>query len=323
MPDAQLLDAADRGELRTRQQLSAQVRRMLSDPRAKALTENLGGQWLQFRALESHEPDRKKFQEYTEYTRMSLQKETELFFDHVVQQDRSVLDFLDAKYTFLNQRLAEFYGVPGVVGHEFRKVDLTGIPRAGVITHGSVLTASSYANRTSPVLRGKWILENILNSPPPPPPPDVPNIDETAVGSTGSLRQQMEAHRSNAVCASCHSRMDPLGFGLENFDAIGHWRSKDGKFDIDPSGELPDGRRFRGPEELAAVLKSDAAFFTEALTEKMLIYALGRGVERYDRPTIKKISANVAADKYRFSSLLLEIISSAPFQQKKKEEPTT
>ena len=323
MPDDQLLSAADRGELRTPRKLALQVQRMLADDRAKALAENFGGQWLQFRALESHEPERKKFQQYTEYTRLSLQKETELFVDHVLRQDRSILDFLDAKYTFLNQRLAEFYGVPGVVGHEFRKVDLAGVPRAGVIGQGSVLTASSYANRTSPVLRGKWILENILNSPPPPPPPDVPNIDETAVGNSGSLRQQMEQHRSNAVCASCHSRMDPLGFGLENFDAIGQWRDKDGKFDIDASGELPDGRKFRGPVELASVLRSDAPVFTAALTERLLTYALGRGLERYDRSAIKKIAEAVAAKDYRSSALVMEIVNSAPFQQRRKEVPKT
>jgi hypothetical protein len=321
MPDEALLNAADRGELRNPQKVALQVRRMLADERAKALAENFGGQWLQFRALESHEPERKKFQQYTEYTRLSLQKETELFVDHIFRQDRSILDFLDAKYTFLNQRLAEFYGVPGVVGHEFRKVELSGVPRAGVITQGSVLTASSYANRTSPVLRGKWILENMLNAPPPPPPPDVPNIDETAVGTSGSLRQQMEKHRSNPVCASCHSRMDPLGFGLENFDAIGQWRDKDGKFDIDASGVLPDGRKFQGPVELASVLRSDAGTFTNALSERLLTYALGRGIERYDRLAIKKIADAVAAKDYKFSALVLEIVNSAPFQQRRKEEP--
>ncbi len=323
MPDDELLSVADRGELRNPQTLHAQVRRMVADPRAKALAENFGGQWLQFRALESHEPDRKKFQDYTEYTRLSLQKETELFVDHVFRQDRSILDFLNARYTFANQRLAEFYGIPGVTGHEFRKVELGDVPRAGIITHASVLTASSYANRTSPVLRGKWILENILNSAPPPPPPDVPNIDESAVGLTGSLRQQMEQHRSNTACASCHSRMDPLGFGLENFNAIGQWRDKDGKFEIDASGVLPDGRKFRGPVELAGVLRSDARVFTAALTERLLTYALGRGIESGDRPALRMIADAVAAKDYKSSALIWEIVNSAPFRQRRKEVPKT
>jgi hypothetical protein len=202
-------------------------------------------------------------------------------------------------------------------------VELAGAPRAGVLTQGSVLTASSYANRTSPVLRGKWILENILNSPPPPPPPDVPNIDETAVGKSGSLRQQMENHRANAVCASCHSRMDPLGFGLENFNAIGQWRDKDGKFDIDPSGVLPDGRTFKGPVELTAVLRADAPVFTAALIERLLTYALGRAVERYDRVAVRKIEQAVAANDHRFSALVTAIVNSAPFQQRRKEIPKT
>lgn len=321
MPDDELLSAADRGDLRNPEKVAAQVRRMLANDRAKALAENFGGQWLQFRALESHEPNRKKFQEYTEYTRLSLQKETELFVDYIFRQDRSILEFLDAKYTFLNQRLAEFYGVPGVTGHEFRKVDLMGIPRAGVITQASVLTASSYANRTSPVLRGKWILENILNAPPPPAPPDVPNIDESAVGNSGSLRQQMEQHRSNPVCASCHSRMDPLGFGLENFNAIGQWRDKDGNFAIDSSGVLPDGRKFQGPVELAGVLRSDAPRFAAALTERLMTYALGRGMERFDRPAIKKITGALAANDYRFSVLVVEIVNSVPFQRRGRELP--
>jgi Protein of unknown function (DUF1588)/Protein of unknown function (DUF1585) len=189
--------------------------------------------------------------------------------------------------------------------------------RGGIVTQASILTISSYATRTSPVLRGKWILETILNAPPPPPPPDVPNLDEAAVGSSASLRQQLEQHRQNATCAACHARMDPLGFGLENFDAIGGWRTQDGKFPIDPSGTLPDGRSFKGPDELKTILKADRGAFAESISEKLLTYALGRGLERYDKPTVKQIAKGLAADDYRFSSLALEIVNSLPFQMRK------
>ena len=213
-----------------------------------------------------------------------------------MREDRPVTDLIDGKYTFLNQRLAEFYGVPGVQGAEFRKVDLTGTNREGVLTQASVLTMSSYANRTSPVLRGKWVLENILNAPPPPPPPGTPGLDEAAVGVSGSQREQLEQHRANPVCASCHSRMDPLGFALENYDAIGQWRDKDGKFPIDASGRLPDGRKFTGANGLAAILMSDPNAFAKAMTEKMLIYALGRGLEAYDRPVVNQIVAGTGRE---------------------------
>jgi mono/diheme cytochrome c family protein len=318
MPDEELLRCADEGKLRQPVVLEAQVRRMHKDARASALVENFGGQWLQTRALDSHLPDRIKFNEFTDYTRMSMKKETELFFEHVLRADRPILDFLDANYTFLNQRLAEFYQIPGVKGHEFRKVDLTGTRRGGVLAQASVLTVSSYANRTSPVLRGKWILENLLNAPPPPPPPDVPILDEQAVGQSVSLREQLEKHRANPTCASCHARMDPLGFALENFDAIGRWRDQDGKLAIDPSGTLPDGRSFKGYEDLRALLKADPGAFTECLAEKMLIYALGRGLERGDRKAVKAIAEHVAKDGYRFSSLVLAITQSAPFQMQKE-----
>ena len=314
-PDDELLRLAGERKLCKPEVLAAEVKRMLRDPKSQSLTDDFGGQWLQFRALESHEPDRKKFQQYTEYTRMSIAKETELFFANIVHEDRPITDFLNAKYTFLNDRLADFYGIPGVRGAEFRKVDLSGSNRQGVLTQASVLTVSSYANRTSPVIRGKWVLENILNSPPPPPPPDVPTLDEAAVGTTLSMREQLEKHRANAVCASCHSRMDPLGFSLENFDAIGQWRSKDGKFPIDATGQLPDGRKFEGAGGLADVLMSNPDAFSKALTEKMLTYALGRGIEPFDRPAVKKIVSDLAANQYRFSSLVMGVVNSFPFQE--------
>jgi mono/diheme cytochrome c family protein len=317
MPDDALRECADRQTLRKPGVLMAQVRRMLKDPRSRALAENFGGQWLQFRALESVKPDRDRFPDFDDYLRMSMRQETELFFESIVREDRSILDFLDGKYTFLNGRLARFYGVPGVEGPAFRKVDLTGTPRGGVLTQASVLTVTSYATRTSPVLRGKWILENILNAPPPPPPPDVPNLDVSAVGSATSLRQQLDQHRTNPTCASCHARMDPLGFGLENFDGVGAWRTQDGRFPIDASGSLPGGRSFQGPDGLKAILKADRDAFAQCLTEKLLTYALGRGLERYDRPTVQQITKRISASQYRFSSLVLEIVNSRAFQMRR------
>jgi hypothetical protein len=317
MPDDELLRCADERKLRRLEVLEAQVRRMLQDPKSSALVENFGGQWLQTRALEAHTPDRTKFPEFTDYTRMSMKKETDLFFEHIVRADRPVLDFLDAPYTFLNQRLAEFYGIPGVKGHAFHKVDLSGTSRGGVLAQASILAVSSYATRTSPVLRGKWILENLLNTPPPPPPATVPALDEHVVGKSISMRAQLEQHRANPTCASCHARMDPLGFALEHFDAIGRWREKDGSAAIDTSGLLPDGRSFTGYTDLVAILKEQPRDFMECLTEKMLIYGLGRGLERGDRGTVKAIADNVARADYRFSSLILEIVRSAPFQGKK------
>jgi hypothetical protein len=316
MPDDELFRMAQEGKLTQPATLEAEVRRMLKDEKAFALVENFGGQWLQTRALESHLPDRVKYSEFTDYTRMSMKKETDLFFEHILRDDRSILDFIDGSYTFVNQRLAEFYKIPGIKGHAFHKVDLKGTKRGGVWTQASVLTVSSYANRTSPVLRGKWILETLLNAPPPPPPPDVPALDEHALGKEVSLKKTLDQHRANAQCASCHARMDPLGFALEHFDSIGMWRDKDGKFPIETAGTLPDGRSFEGHEELRALLKADANAFTEGLAEKMLIYALGRGLEQADKKSVRAIADKVARDGYRFSSLVLGIVQSEAFQMK-------
>jgi mono/diheme cytochrome c family protein len=317
MPDAELRRLADRRMLRSKGVLEAQVRRMLADAKSKALVEEFGGQWLQFRALESVSPDRDKFPAFDNYLRLSMRNETMLFFEHIVREDRSVLEFLDAKYTYLNERLARHYGVDGVAGPAFRKVDLADGQRGGVLTQASVLTVSSYATRTSPVLRGKWVLDNLLDAPPPDPPANVPALDETAVGQTASLRQQMEAHRANPTCASCHRRMDPLGFGLENYDAIGAWRAMDGKFAIDPKGELPDGRTFHQPSELRTILVQDRQDFARALTSKLMIYALGRGLERHDKPTVRGIVSRLPQHDYRFSGLVLEIVNSLPFQMRR------
>ncbi|MBS1812912.1 MAG: DUF1592 domain-containing protein [Acidobacteria bacterium] len=321
-PDEELLRLASQGTLRKPAVLAAQIKRMLRDPKANALAENFVGQWLEIRRLESQQPDRDRFPDFDDYLRTSMQKETELLWQSIVQEDRSIMDLIGGKYTFLNERLARHYGIKGVTGANFRKVDLTGTGRTGILTHASVLTVSSYGNRTSPVLRGKYILENVLNAPPPAAPANVPRLDEEAVGAKGSLRQQLEKHRVNPVCASCHARMDPLGFSLENYDAVGAWRAKDGNFLIDPSGVLPDGRAFKNAEDLITILQAEKNAFTEALTEKLLTYALGRGLERADRPAVKSLVANVAAQQYRFSSLVLEMVRSLPFQKRRGDRTT-
>src|SRR6266498_3514290 len=320
MPDDALLAAADRGKLAQPRTLVAQVRRMLLDPKSHALVENFGGQWLQVRKLESVKPDRKRFPGFDEYLRLSMRRETELFFASIIREDRSILDFIDADYTYLNERLARFYKVRNVQGTEFRKVLFaTDAHRGGLLSQASVLTISSYANRTSPVLRGKWVLENLVGAPPPPPPPDVPNLDETRIGTSSTMREQLEQHRKNAICASCHTRMDPLGFGLENFDAIGAWRTMDGQFPIQASGTLPDGRPFDGLQGLESILKAQPDAFAECLTRKLLVYALGRGLEPDDDPAVKKIVTSVGTDNYRFSSLVLGIVKSELFQKRRRE----
>jgi hypothetical protein len=325
MPDAELRRAADAGTLRNPGVLATQVRRMLRDPKARALAENFGGQWLQFRALESTTRDRERFPDFEDYLRLSMRRETELFFEHIVREDRSIIDFIDGQYTFINERLARHYGIPNVNGPQFRRVDLTDTPRGGVLTQGSVLTVSSYATRTSPVLRGKWVLDNLLGRPPDDPPADVPNLDESEIGSTASMREQLQMHRKNPTCASCHRRMDPLGFGLENFDAVGAWRTMDGKFPVDATGTLPDGEEFEGPVELRAILKGEREAFARTLTAKLMTYALGRGLERYDTKTVRLIASRLPARNYRFSALVLEIVNSLPFQARRPstESPRT
>jgi hypothetical protein len=324
MPDAELRRVADAGTLRNPAVLTAQVRRMLRDPKSHALAEQFGGQWLQFRALESITRDRDRFPEFEDYLRLSMRRETEMFIEHIIRDDRSILDFIDGRYSYLNERLARHYGIQGVSGPEFRRVDLTGSPRGGVITHASVLSVSSYATRTSPVLRGKWILENLLNAPPPEPPPDVPNLDEATIGTTAALRDQLEAHRQNPTCASCHKKMDPLGFGLENFDAVGAWRDRDGVSlssagtPIDASGQLMDGSQVDGVIALREALVKDPEIFVGALTEKLLTYAIGRGVAHYDMPVVRDILADARKTGYSFSSLLFGIVESTPFQMRMK-----
>ena len=319
MPDDELFRLAGQRHLHKADVLTAQVRRMLESPKSSALVDNFAGQWLELRNLDSVKPDPDRFPEFDEDLRRAMRQETRRFFEAVIHEDRSILDFIDGKYTFLNERLAKFYGIPGVTGPEFRRVELNGDERSGVLTQASVLTVSSYPTRTSPVLRGKWILENFLNDPPPPPPPGVPNLNEAAIGTKASLREQLEQHRANPACAVCHTRMDPLGFGLENYDAVGRWRTMDGKFAIDAAGTLPGGRTFRSPAELKEILISDRDAFARCLTEKMLTYALGRGLERYDQPAVSLICRRLASGDYRFSRLILGIVQSLPFEMRHGE----
>jgi hypothetical protein len=316
MPDAELLRVAEAGKLHLPAVLDAQVKRMLTDPKAAALAENFAGQWLELRSLDAHKPDPKKFPEWSAELKEAMRTETAMFFEAVLRENRPISDFINGKYSFLNERLAKYYGIPGVTAPEFRRVELSTDQRSGVFTQASVLTVSSYPARTSIVLRGKYILENVLGTPPPPPPP-VPLLDEAAIGTSQSLRQQMESHRANAVCASCHSRMDPLGFALENYDAIGHWRTEDGKFPVDPSGTFPNGKSFQTPDQMKALLAADLPEFARCLTEKMLTYALGRGIESYDRLTVRDIVRQTAANEYRFPSIVNGIVHSLPFQQRR------
>lgn len=317
MPDDELFQLADKGQLRNN--LDAQVRRMLQSPKSRALVENFAGQWLQLRNLASLMIDPKLFPRYDAFMRESMQRETEMYFDYILRQDRSILEFLDSDYTFLNERLARHYGIEGVQGLELRLVKLPDRRRGGILTHASILTVTSNPTRTSPVKRGKFMLENILGTPPPPPPPDVPELDNDEKASvSGSLRQRMEKHRENPGCAVCHVKMDALGFGLENFDAIGAWRTKDGPFDIDPSGTLPDGTTFRNPAELRQALLKQADQFRRCLAEKLLIYALGRGLEPADNVFVREIVARTRQNGDRFSALILAIVHSDPFQLRRR-----
>jgi hypothetical protein len=297
---------------------------MLQDGKSRALVENFAGQWLQTRGLKDFSPDPARFPDCDEALREAMLKETELFFETIVREDQSVLKFLDADYTFVNERLARHYGISGIRGDKFCRVSLAGTPRGGILTQASVLAVTSNPTRTSPVKRGKWILENILGAPSPPPPPNVEDLkeDEQTV-LAGSLRQRMEQHRTNPNCASCHARMDPLGFGLENFDALGAWRTHEGPHPIDASGTLPGGRSFKGPAELRAILKTRQRAFARCLTEKLLTYALGRGVDHSDRCAVDAVARQLAHNDYRFTALVLAIVHSDPFQKHivKKEEP--
>lgn len=320
IPDDELLQVAEQKKLSDPAVLNKQVARMLADLKSKALVDNFAGQWLQLRNLALWKPDPDKFPAFDEQLREAMRRESELFFANVIREDRSVMDFLSADYTFLNERLARHYGIQDVKGSYFRRIDLKTPERGGLMTQASVLTVTSQPTRTSPVVRGKWILENILGAPPPPPPDDVPALDEKAAGNPKSLREQFEKHRANAMCASCHVRLDPLGFSLENYDAIGKFRTKDGDAEIDASGSLPNGAKMNGPGDLKKVLLESRDQFVEALGEKLLTYALGRGLEYYDRPSVRKIRADAAQNDYKFSSVAMAVVNSLPFQMRRTPE---
>ncbi|AGA30073.1 DUF1592 domain-containing protein [Singulisphaera acidiphila] len=312
MPDETLLTLAAEGRLRA--ELENELRRMLKDPKSAAFVENFAGQWLTIRKLAYVAPDAKEFPGFDEDLRSAMYRETELFFESIVREDRSILDFLDADYSFVNERLAKHYGMPGIEGKEFRRVKLPA-NRGGILTHASILTLTSNPTRTSPVKRGKWVLDQLLNTPPPPPPPDVPEFPEDK-RLTGSLRKVMEMHREKPLCASCHQRMDPIGFAFENYDATGAWRDKDGTFLIDPSGALPDGRSFQGPAELKTILRGKKELFSRCLAEKMLTYAMGRGLEYYDKCAVDKILEALNQNGDRLSVLMAEVVKSEPFQMR-------
>lgn len=322
VPDDQLLDLAEKGKLKDAAVLEQQVRRMLDDPRSEALVSNFAGQWLYVRNLSQQKPDPDVFPEFDESLRQSFQRETELFFQNILREDRSVMELLDANYTFLNQRLAEHYGIPNIYGSQFRKVTLTDPNRGGLLGQGSILTVTSYPNRTSVVQRGKWILDNLLGSPPPPPPMNFDLEPHAKDGRQLTMREAMELHRSNAVCQSCHARMDPIGFALENYDGVGKWRDKDGGNAIDASGKLPGGVQFDGASGLKKIMVTNYRDqFENTVTEKFLTYALGRGLEHYDKPAVRAIERQAARDNFRISALISAIVQSTPFQMRRTPEP--
>lgn len=313
-PDDELLLQGWKKTLLQGGNLEQQVRRMLKDPRSKALVENFASQWLELRSLDVRTPDASTFPAYDAKLKLAMRRETELFVWTVLREDRSIIDLLSADFTFVNEPLAKLYGIPGIEGEGFQRVATGNLHRGGLLTQASFLTVTSNPNRTSPVKRGKFILDNILGMPPPPPPPNVPELKEQEL--KGTLRERMEQHRTNPICASCHQRMDPLGFALENYDGIGRWREKEGGSKVDASGKLPGGETFNGPDELRKLLVARKDQFVECLAEKLLTYALGRGLEYYDQCAVDKIVKNVKAGDYRFSSLVLEVVRSDPFLKK-------
>jgi hypothetical protein len=317
IPDDELLDAAAAGTLRQPEVLRRQVTRMLADPRSRSLVTNFAAQWLFLRDVETKEPDLYLFREFDEGVRAAFVRETELFLDSILLENRSVLDLLTADYTFLNEPLAKHYGIPHITGSHFRRVTLPkGSPRSGLLGHGSILSITSYSTRTSPVLRGKYVLENLLASPPPPPPPDVPSLDTERSGQPLSMKEAMQRHRASPACASCHAKMDPIGFALENFDALGRWRAEQNGRPLDVSSALPDGTTVDGVEGVRRLVLRDPALFVEAMTGKLLMYALGRNIQYYDQAAIRVIARESARQSYSFPSLVLGVVSSVPFQSR-------
>ncbi len=320
IPDEELLTLATQNKLHERAVLERETRRMLADERAHALTTNFAGQWLYLRDLKSSNPDGREFPDFDDNLRQAFQHETEMLFESILHEDRSVLNLLDADYTFVNERLARHYGIPGVYGPDFRRVPVPSDARRGLLGQGSMLLVTSNANRTSPVQRGKWILQNLLGSPPPLPPPNVPPLKESSEQARAtSVRERMEQHRANPTCAGCHKIMDPIGLALENFDGVGQWRDADSGFKIDAAGQLVDGTKVDGPSSLRQALLDRPEAFVGAMTEKLLMYGVGRETKYYDMPVVRAIMRDAAADRYRFSELVLGIVQSAPFQMRMKE----
>ena len=321
IPDDELLDVAARGDLDKPAVLERQVKRMLADPRSQNLVTNFAAQWLHLRNLDSITPDMRLFPDFDDNLRQSFRQETELLVDSVIRENRSVLDLLRADYTFLNERLAKHYGVPNIYGSRFRRVTFDqGSPqvRGGLLRQGSILMLTSYPTRTSPVIRGKWILENVLGVPPPPPPADVPALDDVKMAKrNASVRERLAEHRKNPTCAGCHRLTDPVGFALENYDAVGRWRTLDGGEPIDPSGTLFDGTAFNGVADLQKAILNHSDMFVTTLSEKLLTFATGRGVGYYDGPALRKILRDARADDYRFSSIVMGIVNSMPFRMRK------
>jgi len=320
IPDEQLITVASQGKLKDPAILDQQVKRMLADDRSEALVKNFAGQWLMLRNLQSALPDPNEFPNFDDNLRQAFRQETEMFFASIMREDRSVLDLLNADYTFVNERLAKHYGIPGVYGSQFRRVKLTNEDRRGLLGQGSILTVTSEANRTSPVKRGTFILEAILGTPPPAPPPNVPPLKENDGAQAQSVRARLEEHRKNPACASCHAVMDPLGFSLENFDGVGQWRTKEPGGAVDPSGQLADGTKVDGPVALRQAIMKHPEQFVRTLTEKMLTYGLGRGLEYYDMPTVRGIARDASRTDYKFSSIVLGIVKSAPFQMRRVQD---
>ncbi|MEZ5363342.1 MAG: DUF1592 domain-containing protein [Bryobacterales bacterium] len=315
IPDDELLTLAENGRLS--EQIEPQVRRMLADPRSQSLIDNFAAQWLYLRNLDSTVPDMRLFPDFDDNLRQALRRETELFFESVVREDRSVMDLISADYTFLNERLAKHYGVPNIYGSRFRRVSLDpSLHRGGLLRQGSILTVTSYATRTSPVIRGKWLLDNILGTPAPPPPPNVPALDDNKVNADLPVRERLMEHRKNPVCASCHQKIDPLGFALESYDAVGRFRATEAGKPVDDSGHFPDGTPIDGVAGLEQALADRPGVFVRALTEKLMTYALGRGVEYYDAPAVRRIVREAEDDDYRFSAIVSGIAQSVPFQMR-------
>jgi hypothetical protein len=319
-PDDELLELAAQGRLAEQDVYDAQVERMLADERATALVDNFAGQWLFLRNLQSARPDVEEFPDFDDNLRQAMRRETELLFEHVLREDRPIDELLTADYTFVNGRLAQHYGIPSVYGSHFRQVPVTDEARRGLLGHASILTVTSYPNRTSPVLRGKWVLENVLGTPAPPPLPNVPALEENEAGKVArTLRERLAEHRANPVCATCHDVMDPIGLGLENFDAVGRWRTREPGGDVDARGQLADGTPIDGAAALREALTSDPEQFARVVTAKLLTYALGRGLEAYDMPTVRKIVRDAEDDDYRFSALVHGIVNSVPFRMRRAQ----